>query len=184
MPPHPTPLAEGVSALRRAAETAPAHGWIPAPIHQLLMALLTRLFGRLETMIALWQAGQLPPQAPGSPRTQTARTQTTRPPHARYAYPYAADVHGEDPYEQHPYPHAPRSNPDRTARAHPPARHQRPGSRAARRPSDRRAPSMRIRRPVARASRRRLVSPRGPPSPRKIPHPSQNTPTRGRPCMP
>ncbi len=61
MPPHPSPLADSVATLRAATLATPAHAWLPAAIHALILACLARIFGRLEEMIRLWQAGLLPP---------------------------------------------------------------------------------------------------------------------------
>ncbi|MCC6719048.1 MAG: hypothetical protein IT555_14295 [Acetobacteraceae bacterium] len=57
--PHP-PLADQAAALRAAAAVPCAPGWLPAPLHALIMACLLRLFGRLEQLILLWQDGRLP----------------------------------------------------------------------------------------------------------------------------
>jgi len=60
---HQPPLADQTAALRTAilAEDAPC--WLPDAVHALIMACLARIFGRLEDMIRLWQAGILPPRA-------------------------------------------------------------------------------------------------------------------------
>ena len=57
---HPTPLALQVASIREAILTQESHAWIPAVVHALIIACLARIFGRLEDMIRLWHAGQLP----------------------------------------------------------------------------------------------------------------------------
>ncbi len=91
MPPHPSPLADSVASLRAATLATPAHAWLPAAIHALILACLARILGRLEEMIRLWQAGLLPPPVP-RPRTApaTSRPRAARPnpdsvPHPRPA---------------------------------------------------------------------------------------------------
>jgi hypothetical protein len=79
MSPHPSPLAETVTAMRAALLATPAHDWVPQAIHALILACLARILGRLEEMIRLWQAGLLPPVAQ-RPRTAPA---TSRPREAR-----------------------------------------------------------------------------------------------------
>ncbi len=76
MPPHPSPLADSVATLRAATLATPAHAWLPAPIHALILACLVRIFGRLEEMIRLWQAGLLPPPLE---RPRTVRTNPANP---------------------------------------------------------------------------------------------------------
>ncbi len=82
-----TPLAEGVAALRAQVAAVPAPAWVPEAIHALILALLLRLFGRLEDMIALWQAGHpIPLPAPRAPRNTTGRQPPPpRPPSLRGA---------------------------------------------------------------------------------------------------
>ena len=72
---HPSPLADKVVHPRLATLATPAHAWVPQAIHALILACLARLFGRLEEMIRLWQAGLLPApiQRPSTPRTPSAR---------------------------------------------------------------------------------------------------------------
>lgn len=74
MPPPLSPLANTVASLRVATLARPAHAWVPAAIHALILACLARLFGRLEEMVRLWQAGLLPPP------THRARTVQNRTP--------------------------------------------------------------------------------------------------------
>ncbi len=79
MPPIPSTLADEVARLGTATTSVPAPVWLPDAVHALIMACLARLFGRLEEMIRLWQAGLLPP--PPAPRP--ANHQPHRPAHAR-----------------------------------------------------------------------------------------------------
>lgn len=67
----PPSLADQVARLRASATGTPAPIWLPDALHAAIMALLARIFGRLEAMIQLWQAGLLPPP---TPRTTTAST--------------------------------------------------------------------------------------------------------------
>ncbi len=73
----PPPLARqigGIAAeLRAHAQEESARTGLAAVVHALILALLARIFGRLENMVALWQAGQLPALAP-QPARATART--------------------------------------------------------------------------------------------------------------
>jgi hypothetical protein len=59
----PTPLAEAVASLRIATQATEAQGNC-GRIHALILAILTRLFTRLEHLIQLWQSGQLPTPQP------------------------------------------------------------------------------------------------------------------------
>jgi len=70
---HQPSLADQTAALRTAilAEDAPC--WLPDAVHALIMACLARIFGRLEDMIRLWQAGILPPPSPVRPRAIPSR---------------------------------------------------------------------------------------------------------------
>jgi hypothetical protein len=74
MPPHPSPLADTVAALRVATLATPAHACVPQAIHALILACLARIFGRLEEMIRLWQSGCTPPP---TTRSRTARATST-----------------------------------------------------------------------------------------------------------
>lgn len=78
MSPHPSPLADTVASLRAATMATPAHAWLPAAIHALVLACLARLFGRLEEMIRLWQAGLLPPPAQRSRTAPASRPRAAR----------------------------------------------------------------------------------------------------------
>jgi hypothetical protein len=77
MPPIPSNLADEVARLGTATTSVPAPVWLPDAVHALIMACLARLFGRLEEMIRLWQAGLLPP--PPAPRPRQADLQPPRP---------------------------------------------------------------------------------------------------------
>jgi len=69
----PPSLSDKIARLRTTAQAQEKCAWIPASIHDLIMACLTRIFAQLEQMVALWQAGCLP--APGArPSGQMAAT--------------------------------------------------------------------------------------------------------------
>ena len=86
----PTPLGAQIATLRTAAATAPsgaAGRMLPACLHTMIAAILARIFGRLEQIFLLWQAGLLPPSpAPRSHARDTApdiaerRPTASRPP--------------------------------------------------------------------------------------------------------
>ncbi len=57
----PLPLAQAVARLRLNAQAHPAPLWLPDALHAMIVAALASIFGRLEDMIRLWQAGLLPP---------------------------------------------------------------------------------------------------------------------------
>ncbi len=65
-------LAAGFAQLRASAAATPAPFWLPDRVHALILALLARIFGRLEDLITLWQAGLLPPPPALRPRTPRA----------------------------------------------------------------------------------------------------------------
>jgi hypothetical protein len=77
MPPIPSTLADEVARLGAATTSVPAPVWLPDAVHALILACLARLFGRLEEMIRLWQAGLLPP--PPALRPRQANRQPRRP---------------------------------------------------------------------------------------------------------
>ena len=54
--------------------------WIPAAIHAAIAAIFARIFGRLEQLLALWQAGAMPPPPARTPvrRHPAARTSRRR----------------------------------------------------------------------------------------------------------
>ena len=47
--------------------------FLPAPIQAVIAAIFARIFGRLEQILLLWQAGQLPAPQPREPREAAAR---------------------------------------------------------------------------------------------------------------
>lgn len=58
-PDRPT-LAELAAGLRIATAQALGESWLPEAIQTLILTCLGRLFDRLETLLQLWQSGQLP----------------------------------------------------------------------------------------------------------------------------
>jgi hypothetical protein len=76
MQPHPPSLADGVAGLRRATEADADRAWLA--VHALILGLLARLFGRLEEMVRLWQAGAMPPARPPALRHLPPRSRSTR----------------------------------------------------------------------------------------------------------
>jgi hypothetical protein len=66
-------LSESLAALRATLVAAPAPAWLPNTVHALILACFVRVFARLEKMVALWQAGLLPPPARPAPRPQSPR---------------------------------------------------------------------------------------------------------------
>ena len=60
MPIRSPSLSEQFTRLRSNAQAVETCAWLPAAVHALIMACLDRLFGRLEHLLALWQAGGLP----------------------------------------------------------------------------------------------------------------------------
>jgi len=77
--PNPTPLAGQVAILRRDLQATPAPAWVPSAIHALILACLLRIFGKLEDLIALWAAGQLPAFPEPAARAAVPRTRTPVP---------------------------------------------------------------------------------------------------------
>ena len=86
-PPQPlAPVVAGMAAdLRAMARQQAEEAGLRASVHALILSLLARLFGRLETMVRLWQAGQLPfPQTtPPVGRTSAAPSDSLPAPLAR-----------------------------------------------------------------------------------------------------
>ena len=65
-------LGDKIARLRDTAQAPEENcAWIPDAIHALIMAALARIFTRLEQMIRLWQAGQLPPPQGHDPASAT-----------------------------------------------------------------------------------------------------------------
>ena len=83
------PLADHLASLRDDTAGGPIGGWLPAPLHALILAALARVFGRLEQLLRLWQTGALPaprpraPTASATPRAPQARARQTRIRHSR-----------------------------------------------------------------------------------------------------
>ena len=83
---HPSTLAERVGTLRAGLESESVPFWMPAVLHAMIIACLVRLFGRLEEIMRLWQAGALPALPPPhravrmsvSSRKHHPRQRTTR----------------------------------------------------------------------------------------------------------
>ena len=80
---HAPSLGDKIAHLRRAAQAQEKCAWIPSAIHALIMAALARIFGRLEHIFQLWQAGTLPAppvrRAVAPAHTATARPISRRP---------------------------------------------------------------------------------------------------------
>ena len=111
----PPRLAGQFAALRATTATTPKGAWIPAPVHALIMACLARIFGRLEQLVLLWQAGNLPTPA-------TRPTSTPRPLDIRCAAKDSRFL--PHPPKHHPEHAARQTRPTPPARAEPsPARH-------------------------------------------------------------
>ena len=74
------PLADHLASLRDDTAGGPIGGWLPEVLHALILAALTRIFGRLEQLLQLWQTGALPAPQPRatSGHTATPRTPLTR----------------------------------------------------------------------------------------------------------
>ena len=65
---HAPSLADQFGTMRMSAQADSAPGWLPAPLHALIMSCLARIFGRLERMLLLWQSGPLPLPQPSARR--------------------------------------------------------------------------------------------------------------------
>ncbi len=82
----PPGLAAQLAQLHHAPLGRETCAWVPAAVHDLIIAWLTRIFASLEQLVRLWQAGQLPSPpiriaAPGAHRRNI--TQHTRRPASR-----------------------------------------------------------------------------------------------------
>jgi hypothetical protein len=75
--PPTSPLAEKAAALRDSVLATPAPRWLPDAAYALILALLARIFARLEDMIALWAQGILAPPPAREPRAPVARPRRT-----------------------------------------------------------------------------------------------------------
>ena len=69
---HSPSLGDQFARLRDTAQAQERCAWFPAALHALIMACLVRLFGRLEQIFQLWQAGNLPLPAPRRESRQIA----------------------------------------------------------------------------------------------------------------
>ena len=72
----PSSLANQLAGLRAATTSNDDRGWLPAPLHALIMACLARIFSRLEQILQLLQTGQLP-------QIQSQTRDTSHPPSHR-----------------------------------------------------------------------------------------------------
>ena len=72
----PSLLANGLAGLRATTTSNDDRGWLPASLHALIMAIFARIFGRLEQLVLLWQAGTLPAAQPAT----ATPARTPRPP--------------------------------------------------------------------------------------------------------
>lgn len=102
----PTPLATRFASLHTSIAACPNRAWLPRSLHALILAALARIFGRLEHLLLLWQAGTLPapqsrhserseaPTLPSSPgqRKATGTTRRTRTRHNAARTPCAAQA--------------------------------------------------------------------------------------------
>ena len=57
------PLADQFASLRADFAASPHRGWLPSALHALILACLAHIFGRLDQIFLLLQAGALPIQA-------------------------------------------------------------------------------------------------------------------------
>ena len=75
-------LSDQLLRLRHTAQAVESRAWLPEAIHALIAAIFARLFSRLEHIIQLWQAGQLPlPQSRETSRSiadDTSHRDSTR----------------------------------------------------------------------------------------------------------
>ena len=79
-------LAAQLAQLHTAALAQPKCAWVPAALHALIMACLTRIFGRLEQLVLLWQSGDLPSrQIPTASSRTCAPVEPCRRPHGQRA---------------------------------------------------------------------------------------------------
>ena len=94
-------LGDQIARLRHTAQARENCAWCPAAVHALIAAIFARIFGRLERVLLLWQAGTLPtaparraaePDRAGAPRTPLPCTSIVKPAarHARVGHRRAA----------------------------------------------------------------------------------------------
>ena len=138
---HSSPLADQLAGLRATTPSNDGRGTVPAALHALIAAIFARIFDRLEQILALWQAGLLPP----SPAAHSQARDTA--PAAAQHRPAAAVLRQNNAYpaarHNHSHPQIPAANPAVRARILPfaarpasaaPSQQPRPRSRAARAP--------------------------------------------------
>ena len=77
-----TSLSDQLAGLCTTLTAGEAPCWMPDRVHALIIACLARIFARLENVLTLWQAGQLPPLPP-RPASTAPRTQNPRAPGPR-----------------------------------------------------------------------------------------------------
>ena len=75
---HTPSLGDQIARLRGTAQAQEKCAWIPAAIHALIIAVLTRIFGRLEQIFHLWQSGDLPAPQIRTPRAPHSRATSRR----------------------------------------------------------------------------------------------------------
>ena len=100
-----TPLSDQLASLRTTLTAAEAPRWMPDRVHALIIACLARIFARLEHVLTLWQAGQLPapphpastPQRAQNPRMPSPRMPSPRMPSPRQTTPYRATLSPSTP---------------------------------------------------------------------------------------
>ena len=83
----PHPLATQFASLRAAAEAHTSRCWLTAALEAMIMTALARIFGQLEEIIRLWQAGLLPalPNRPSIPPVHQPQADAAPPTRARHA---------------------------------------------------------------------------------------------------
>ena len=77
----PTPLGTQIASLRKAgaAPSGADRGRLSTALHTLIAAIFARIFDRLEQILLLWQAGQLPkPVVRQRPQAKTEHHKTTK----------------------------------------------------------------------------------------------------------
>ena len=138
MEPLPPSLGTQIAGLRSAVQAQERCAWIPSAVHDLIMAIVARIFGRLEHLIGLWQSGQLPappvrrPPA-ARPRQAFSRQKSARRSSQRRTRSTAAAAQNPPrprqpsrPARIHPLVMAPPRPPHRGARARPPVARKNP----------------------------------------------------------
>ena len=131
----PLSLGDQIARLHGAVRTQERCAWIPQAVHTLILACLSRIFARLEQLVLLWQAGELPAPPPRTATRPTARRDSARAVrrNGRRRRPRAVLVQASDAAQKvTPFPRPPAgivrpgggktSSPRRSARAPPPPR--------------------------------------------------------------